>query len=266
MRIIPAAISFTLFSLLLPQIAAAQNEIVTVTAESLAGPWKITLPSWGAIDISMVAKFGPMTENFCRMEGGRSDMHVSCLRRFGSTLGNGTLSLDGNKIHIAWGSMLLRQTIDATLQSPGVFSGSYALKLTGITVTAPSQLTASKIDLSSVPPDAGGKSALLKKQLVDLGNGVPFTLQPYMSKDMSPPEPDDLRKLGGIQAVLYLGRTQTTVEEGRPGMDRQPPPESQAPPYNNDAFEIYAVEFDHGERICGIRQRPDGVVDGLHCV
>ena len=44
--------------------------------------------------------------------------------------------------------------------------------------------------------------------------------------------------------------------------DKDGGPEQQA---LKDYFSVYVVEFDHGERICGLHQRSDGVLDAFNC-
>ena len=58
------------------------------------------------------------------------------------------------------------------------------------------------------------------------------------------PRPDELRPLGAIQAMIYLGEKTHTGER----------------PYS-----VYDVEFSNGNLICELRQRDDGALDGFIC-
>ena len=58
--------------------------------------------------------------------------------------------------------------------------------------------------------------------------------------------PDVLRALGTVQAIIYLGA---------------------APKWGTlNFFSAYDVEFANGERICGLHQSDDGKVDAFMCV
>jgi hypothetical protein len=100
-----------------------------------------------------------------------------------------------------------------------------------------------KINLAEQPRDKDGKTDLLRAILSDGLAQVPH--DPRM-KDNLP----DRAKLGNMEAVFYLGRQERS---GRPGENAA------------DFFTVYAIEFDNGERICGLHQRDDGLLDAFQC-
>ena len=86
-------------------------------------------------------------------------------------------------------------------------------------------------------PDEGGKAALLRRILA---HGFAGVRRDETRRWAEPP------KLGAITAITYVGQ-----EAG----DAQP-----------DLFSTYWVAFAQGERICKLRQRADGALDGFACV
>ncbi len=73
--------------------------------------------------------------------------------------------------------------------------------------------------------------------------------------------PEELRSLGKVEAVLYLGEGSTV----RPRFSDVNTTHS-IPAFPVFAFSAYQIEFTNGERLCGIHQREDGVLDGFVCV
>src|ERR1043166_3549873 len=134
--------------LLSPLAAMAQNETVIVRADDMVGPWKITAPIWTLVNPSMHVSFGPARDSFCRMQGARNNLQAICFNRFGAGQGAGDVSLDGNKIHIAWGSMRALFRIDAAPETPGKYPGYFSFKLSAIATRAPKTLQAEKIAFS----------------------------------------------------------------------------------------------------------------------
>jgi hypothetical protein len=247
-----------------PLAAVAQNETITVTDESLVGPWRIGMPLWHFFKSDKLANFGPMRDAYCRVGGKRDDLHVYCLQAWTPLrTDEGDMSLHGDAIHICWCDFFGRDTIDATQKSPGVFSGSLVTNIIGFPVNrVPGVSIASKIVVSNNTPDVGGKSAVLAKLLADIAGGAPLSSLvqlPYKLPDSAPPPTSkELRGLGAIQLVTYLGHTATPDEYAAAGWTRMPP---------DRAFlmQVYDVEFANGERVCELSTREDGVVNGLVC-
>ena len=61
--------------------------------------------------------------------------------------------------------------------------------------------------------------------------------------------PTDIKKLGNIEATALLGQTPRQID--RP---------------EGDLYSVHIVEFAHGERLCGVHQNGDGVLDAFRCV
>jgi len=248
-----------------PLSAFAETETVTVTDESLIGPWRIGMPLWNFVQRNVSIDYGPMRDAYCRVEGRRDDLHVHCLLpRTPLKMGDGDMSLHGDAMHICWCDFIGGEHVDATQKTPGVFSGSLTVRVTGIPVfRAPSALTASRIVVSDSTPDAGGKSAVLAKLLAGIADGVPLSslaqLPAKFPANADPPTAEELRGLGPVRLVAYLGHT-TPPEDyaalGQPSL-----------PGDDRAFlmQVYDVEFAKGERVCELRTREDGVVNGLVC-
>jgi hypothetical protein len=252
-----------LSGLLFPAITAAQPETVTVETDNLAGLWRIGMPMGGAVDWRMNVSFGPMRDTFCRIEGPRDDLRAYCLLYLSRRSDVGTVSLDGNHIHIAWGSMMLRMTLDGTLQPAGGFTGYYTIKASGIGVRAPEELSASKISLPQDAPDPGRKSGALEKLLTGIAAGATLSSLSQIPKEAQAPTAKELLRLGPIQSVAYLGHTPTKAE--RLAAMSEEARSKEGPRVNDYVLDIYAVEFANGERICGLHQRADGSIDGLVC-
>ena len=77
----------------------------------------------------------------------------------------------------------------------------------------------------------------------------------------APNSPDEIRKLGKVEAVAYLGEGATVRPIFAPVGAVRPA----ASPYTF-SFSAYQVEFANGQRLCAIHQRADGVLDGFLCV
>jgi hypothetical protein len=243
--------------------ATAQPETVTVETDKLAGLWRIGMPMGGTIDWRMNVTFGPMRDTFCRLEGPRGALKAYCLMQLAYKSDVGDVSLEGDHVHIAWGSMMLRVTADGTMQPAGGFTGYYTLKASGIGIRAPEQMTAAKISLAQDAPDPGGKSASLTRVLAGLAAGTPLASLTQLWGKPEPPTADELRGLGAIQTVAWLGHTPTKDEL----LAAFPPDKrgKEAARVNDYVLDIYAVGVANGERICGVHQRPDAVIDGLVC-
>lgn len=215
---------------------AQETESVTVNASAMVGVWKITRPSYiakrglfGAIE------FGPPAAGFCRIEQA-DGLTFHCLNS-----GSGTVTLDGHNIHFAQGIMIARIVLEGTLDSGDGFTGHMAIKLAGITTEDPNVSSGGKLDLSK--PQTGPADALLHTMITNA------SVEHDAGAKDRPTLPSDL---GGVQALIWLG-----------SQDKGGGPDQQAV---KNYFSVYAVEFDHGERLCSLHQREDGALDAFLCV
>jgi len=151
--------------------------------------------------------------------------------------------------------MMFRAVFDGTLQSSTQFTGNIALKLSGIRYDDPEQSIATKRTLSKAAPDEAGKSALLARLLSEMAKGLPLERPAEQSGNVELLTPEALRPLGAAQTVIYLGEFAKPVGTKSDG----------SPQYFIN-FSVYDVEFVNGNRLCGLHQRDDGVLDGLLCV
>jgi len=101
-KVLAAAMLAALSAPCLAADAVSPNiETVVVEASTLVGVWKVPMPGYGVFTLSQM-KYGPLHDFFCRVEQPRSDLSVVCLG-MGPKPPSGTVSLDGAKIHLAWG-------------------------------------------------------------------------------------------------------------------------------------------------------------------
>jgi hypothetical protein len=202
-------------------------ESITVNASALAGAWKINRPTYIAKrSLFGDIEFGPPAPGFCRVEQGQEDLAFHCLGH-----GDGRVSLQGRNIHFAWGSMLARVTMDGILQSDDSFSARLVFKLAGITAADSALSSGAKLDLFGSPRGESAQAQALRQAIAQDAR---------------------LNGLGSIQAVALLGK-----------QDKFAPPDK---PNGKDYFTVYAVEFDKGERICGLHQDEGGGQNAYQCV
>lgn len=222
-------------------IAQAQlAETVTVNEATLTGLWKIAVPNGFSINLAQHVSFLPMKNIFCRITQSGSAFDIHCINRGYSRSGSGTIS--GNKVHIAWGSMMARMVIDG-MRSGSDIDGHFAFKLSGISHEDSEPSHSERLAPPIAGADRGGKEALLKAVLE--GRPVPRDNAAIL-KNGGTTNPETL---GAVQVVAYLGQSP------RLGGGADP-----------EFFTVYAVEFDNGERLCGLHQRDDGTLDAFHCV
>ena len=118
----------------------AQPETVVVERNrGLEGLWKISVPAGFSVSFGGPAKFGPMRDVYCRIT---QDDAIRCLN--GGYAESGTAEMEGDAVHIAWGSMMARMTIDATYKD-GSLNGIFAFKLGGIRHNAPERSIGERI-------------------------------------------------------------------------------------------------------------------------
>jgi hypothetical protein len=239
--------------------AAAQNESVTVTAQSLIGPWRIAQPTWLSIQGMTEMKFthGPLRDTYCRIEEIRKELRVFCMGRRDV----GTVDLDGADIHFAWGTMMAREVFDGRMQSNERFSAKLGLKLSGVIIAAVHDIDGRKVDQSVSAPDAGGMAGLLKVVLDSLAKGAPDARLKGTPPNVELPGAESLTAMGALESIYYAGRTPTRAESQVP--DEKPFVRNpDAPEFSH----VYVVEFERGERLCRIHQADGGVIDAFSCV
>jgi hypothetical protein len=245
-RLIRSLAAAALFAAL-PQNAFAQDagtvETVIVDASTLTGIWKLARPHqvtkegfFGAL------KWGPLADYFCRIEEQKAGLAFVCLPG-----GQGSVTVEGAHIHFAQGTMMARFILDGTLQSTVHFQGFTTVKLAGIAMTDDRFSAGDKLKVALGAPDKGGKAALLRTILTEGLAGVPHD---DAAIKKTGPGGGQIPKLGAIQTIAYLG--QQTLSGPFPDQV--------------DYFSVYAVEFDSGERIYGLHQRADGVLDAFLCL
>jgi len=220
----------------------AQPETVNVERNrGLEGFWKISVPAGFSVGFSGPAKFGPMSDLYCRIT---QDGDIHCLS--GGYAESGTAALDSGKVHIAWGSMMARMAIDATYKDGG-FTGTFTFKLSGIRHDAPEPSIGTRI----YPPTSNEKgSKYLAELMTQLSAGdisSPLDTKAIAAHDGA--LPTDIKKLGNVEAIAFLGQTPLWISK----------PEG-------DLYSVHIVEFAHGERLCGVHQNGEGVLDAFRCV
>jgi hypothetical protein len=269
MKRVAFALAFVLA--VLPLAAVAQHETVEVDGkETLSGLWKISFPAGATMYMPGRGRLiSAGVESFCRVQQRGENVFAVCLPGWGADSGDG--DLDGKDLHLAWGIALARAVIDAKIESASVrtFNGVFAVKIFGIRHDAPTPASARKLVLDPAAPDTAGRAKLLTQTLEELAAGTIVTphdvdvalnfgpgITGYKSNT-----PEEIRSLGKVEAVLYLGEG-STVRPRFSDVDTTHPIAA----FPVFAFSAYQVEFDNGERLCGIHQRDDGVLDGFVCV
>jgi hypothetical protein len=231
------------FAFLLAATAVqAQPETVSVErSRSLEGLWKISVPAGIRVGLSGPAKFGPMRDLYCRIT---QDGDIHCLS--GGFAQNGTAALDGDNVHIAWGTMMARMAIDATYKD-GSLTGTFTFKLSGIRHDAPEPSIGARI----VPPTGSDEaSKYLAAFMTQLAAGT--VTSPIDAKAIAAHNgalPTDIKKLGDVEATAFLGHTPRQIDRPEGGL-----------------YSVHIVEFVQGERLCGVHQNADGVLDAFRCV
>ena len=251
--------------LLVTTPAMAQDkpvESVTVYGRSLAGVWH-----GGLLDLRFVSnfffvsttKFLGVADGFCRIGPRKDALAMFCLQADGP---GATVTADGDHLHVDWGTMLHSVAVDGELVSAGHFRGHFQVKSWGIAHDYPAVSDAARVAPDPAGPDTAGKAALLRRILDEGLAGVPQDADALKKNDSTL----GLPKLGAIQSVAYLGQETK--------WDEPPPPWSKLDfahlsvdqlPHRPDFFSVYLVSFAEGERLCGLHQRPDGVLDAFRC-
>lgn len=214
---------------LMPAEALAQTENIAVQENrNLSGLWRIQVPESVRINFFGRAQFGPMRDIFCRIE---DNLDIHCLN--GGYSRNGSATRNGDSVHIAWGSMMARFAIDGELAANSII-GTFAFKLSGISHQAP----------------VASNSARFTADTVEQMNDRASILTAYLkSPEGAGALPHALEELGPVEQIVYLGTSPRLDGSG-----------------SSDYFNVYAMEFSGGERICGVHQRSDGTRDAFQCV
>jgi hypothetical protein len=253
---------------MLPAAAATAPEEVDVFAStSLPGFWRIALPGSAEFkrhadvlsgnvgeftDDNLVMtdhlSFGSARDQLCRIGKAqdKDTMMVQCLG-FGSP-GGGTVEAGNGQFSMAWTAKNLRLSLRGTLPSFSRFESHFTLEQAGNRHLDPDTLGGAKFDLTHTGEDEAGLGFMLEGALAALAQGD-ATLLAAGAPDVAPPPSEALKALGGVQLTAWLGRAPRMRD-----------------PKLADFFEVYAVEFSSGERLCGIHQSPYGKIDGLLCV
>jgi hypothetical protein len=248
-----AAVAAMAAGLLATAALADPAETVVVENGALTGIWKIDLPESAVLEDFGRAQFGTLKPRYCRVEerrGGR--LEIACLGPYLIKDGDGTR--EGTTLHLAWGSMMLRLAIDATLTSSRAFAGTFKFKISGVVYDDPDQVTGARLVLADPHSDPGGKRDLLATLLGDLAAGGAL-IPPHDDEAIRAnadgtalPTASDFKKLGQIAAITYLGRNAKLDSQDKA-----------------DFLFVYDVVFEHGSLLCGLHQRDDGVVDAFLC-
>jgi len=218
---------------------AQQTESVTVNADALLGVWKISRPNYvGKKGLFGDWAFGPARDFFCHMERKGDDLAMPCLQG-----GEASVTFRGDKIHLAGGIVLARLVIDGVMQPGNSFTGHAALKLVGISTEDSGISSGARLDLSTPPPDTGGMAQVLRELVAQ---GIAHTAHDDKVKDSAALSAD----LGSLQTAVYLGQQDRVGGPGRT---------------DKGFYTVYALEFDKGERVCGLHRRDDGVLDAFQC-
>ncbi len=231
--------------------AEPAQETVQVEGDALTGLWTLSAPESASVSLLGKVTFGPMQDHLCRMERAPKGFSAHCL---GWDFHNFHVDgqLDGSKVHLAGGMMLLRIVVDGDLQSSTGFTGTMGAKVFGIRVDNPEPMKASKLTVAAATPDAAGFGKALAASLnaiADAPDGAPRSLAATKRghRNRESLTPELLRSLGPVQTVLYLADVPRGARKGE-GQD----------------VSIYAVEFAHGERLCAV-DKEHGIDSGIVC-
>lgn len=223
----------------------APVETVNAYGSSLVGIWRVGRPSSIAVTgFFSPIKWGEERQQFCRIIANRDDLQAICTT--GGPFQAGTVSMEGNHVHFAWGTMMLRMVLDGEMLDTGHLRGRFQFKVSGITAQSPASYEAVRVLPDATAPDHGGQGETLRR-ILEQG----FAQVPHDGGQRTLPEPP---QLGPVTALAYLGEE---VRDGGP-----PRGDTPAPTYS---FSVYLANFAQGQRLCGLHRRADGVVDDFRC-
>lgn len=155
--------------------AALLAEQVTVIGDrGLVGLWQVQIPQSLAVrGLFRAVEFGSMRTVFCRIG---EDLSIHCLH--GGYAREGTVTLDDDAVHIAWGTAMARFVIDGKPQGDAI-TGTFTFKFSGISHDAPAPSLSRRIRASA--------------------NDEAFELRARL------PSTPALNGLGAIQHIAFLG-------------------------------------------------------------
>ena len=231
-------------AILLAAAAAGPVETVTAASSSLSGTWRIAEPKSVALEGVGSATFGALEDRYCRFEQAGRKLRIHCLGPYLLKDGDGTV--DGTALHLAWGSMMLRFAIDATVDESARFDGVFAAKLSGIRYDDPDRVTGTRLVLAGPHPDTAGLGGVLREAISEIAaNGaIGMPNDAHAIRDFA----EDIALLTHKE-LQVLGRVTMTIDLGPDGT----------------RAEFYDVEFEHGNRLCALNRRADGVLDAFVC-
>lgn len=250
-----------LLALLFATPAAAEDtqiESVTVNGRSLAGVWHGTLVQSGFRSLlSNLAgvsplTFGQMVPAFCRIAPLKNDLEMSCMQ-FGDEMGRATI--EDNIVRIGGSRMTFEGDQPDINRLRGHFRSRSWL---GIARENPTVAEAIRVVPQADTPDKAGKAPLLRRILEQGLNAAPHDADAMKKNDSVLILP----KLGAVQSLSYLGQETKWDWPPPPGVEQ----DIMNIPNRPDFFSVYFVRFAEGERLCGLHQRDDGVLDAFRCV
>lgn len=272
------------------------HETVVIEGKNvLEGIWRFP-PFWGTaqtrgywtkygpVPIKGVAWFNRGQEAYCRIGAAEPEFTVGCFGFSVGEKGHTTLDEYGN-VHLSsqscgenFSSCGWRNywVFRGRLLSNTELSGHIGLVHDGLVDEQPERLTVTKLALSNQSPDLGGQGPFLKELLEEMASGkvtqlyvkqrlfssnpnvVPIPAEWQQSQQLVFLTPDSLRPLGKILAVIYVG-DYIPIWGWRKDL-------TESYVYSNEQSNIYDVEFEHGERLCALHRRPDGVLNHFRCI
>jgi len=250
---------FALTLLLLCGPAVAQDmpvESVTSYGSSLVGVWHGTLAQssfrglFGALTGVQPVTFGQMAEAFCRIAPTKDELEIHCLQFWI----NGRVTLADGHVRIGGNRMAFEGEQPDAMHLRGHFRSTSWL---GTSRENPALAEAVRIVPQPDAPDKAGKASLLRRIL---DRGVADV----------PQDADAMRENGSILTLPRLGAVQSLSYLGQETKWDLPPLGAEMDimhlPNRPDFFSVYFVRFADGERLCGLHQREDGVLDAFRCV
>ncbi len=247
-----------LLALLLAAPAQAQDvpmETVNAYGNSLVGVWHGTLGQAsffgivGTLTGLSPPLLGQMVNAYCRIAPAKDELQMSCMQ-----FGRDRVTLKDGRVRIGDRVAFEGEQTDAT-HLRGRFKATSWL---GISKENPIVSEAVRLTPQTDAPDTAGKAPLLRRILEQGLAGLPQDAEALKKNESILALP----RLGAVQSLSYLGQETK--------WDWPPPPGVKADrmnvPNRPDFFSVYFVKFAEGERLCGLHQRDDGVLDALRCV
>lgn len=247
--------------MLLATPATAEVETVNAYGTSLVGVWHGTLVQsgfrgiggvgfFGALTGASPATLGQMADAFCRIAPEKGELQMSCVQ-FG--ISGMVTSKDG---HVRIGGS--RMAFEGEQPDANNLRGHFrSTSWVGASNENPTVAEAVRLTPQADAPDTAGKGPLLRRILEQGLGGVPQDAGAMKKNDSLLALP----KLGAVQSLSYLGQETK--------LDWPPPPGVKGDilhiPNRPDFFSVYFVKFADGERLCGLHQRDDGVLDAFRC-